>query len=269
MTFVHGSNLYAAFKHLDLYVDDYESMYQYLFEQVVTRWRTMITSATPPPAQHVRVYWYVVDAMDEWDIQSPRTRQYLLERFLDDREVKARWFAEAHRQPMARTSDPAAMEQQAFALFSEDLKTWYERRQNILSGMDRFHHAVESSSDFIEVIRCGRWKIDLLRKTITEKGLDVYSAVDMIGMRENYDVAILVGGDSEGVPSLEYLKSWGKQVAVIELLRGFPPEARGKGYASPLKQIADFVVPIYESELVRLQLAEKGDSDNLAYREAA
>ena len=70
MTFVNGSNLFTTFKHIDLYIDDYEELYQYIFEQTVAWWRTTLAAASPPPAQHVRVYWHVVDSLDDWDLHN-------------------------------------------------------------------------------------------------------------------------------------------------------------------------------------------------------
>ena len=266
-TFVNGSHLFGAFKHLDLFVDDYEGLYGYLFEQSVMRWRSTIAAPAPPAAQHMRVYWYVVEDMDEWDLNNPRTRQHLQERFLDDRDLKARWMVEAARVLSGSTADQQRLEQTAFSLCFDDFRDWYEKRLNILGGMNRFYHAVEASSDFIEVRRCGRWKVDLLRKTITEKGVDVAFAVDMVGLQHHYDIALLVTSDTESIPSIEYLKSEGKQVAVIELLKGYPPEARARTFASPLKLAADFAVPVYEQELIKYGLATKGSGDAFALRE--
>ncbi|MHB9131047.1 MAG: PIN domain-containing protein [Armatimonadota bacterium] len=137
--------------------------------------------------------------------------------------------------------------------------------------MNRFHHAVEASSDFIEVRRCGRWKIDLLRKSITEKGIDVSFAVDTVIMEQTYDVAVLVAAETEGFPGLDYVKSRGKQIASVELLKGnSSADGRSKSFASPLKLSADFIVPVYEMELVKLGIAFKGngEEDRLVLRGA-
>src|SRR5665647_556900 len=97
MTFVNGSNLFTSFKHLDLYIDDYEDLFHYIFEQAVDWWRSTTSAPTPVPAQHVRIYWHVVETMDEWDLSNTKTRQHLLERFLEDRDVRSRWMAEVIR----------------------------------------------------------------------------------------------------------------------------------------------------------------------------
>ena len=256
MTFVNGSNLFTAFKHLDLYIDDYEDLYFYVFEQAVEWWRSTLASPSPPPAQHVRVYWHVVDTMDEWDLTNPKTRQHLIERFQDDRELHGRWMAEAAHKPGG--TEPGRGEGIALNLFLEDCHSWYEKRQSVLGGMNRFHHAVEAATDIIELCRCGRWKVDLLHKVITERGLDVCFAVNSLALADSFDLAILIGGDPDGVASVEHLKSMGKQVAVVELLKGHASEFPGRGFATALKLAADFVIPIYEMDLVKRQIATRG-----------
>jgi hypothetical protein len=260
MTFVNGSHLFGAFKSLDVFVDDYEALYRYVFEQAVARWRGSCVSPTPSAARLTRVYWYVIDIMDEWDLHSPRTRLYLQERFNDDRELKGRWMQEATRQLAGTGADTGRVEQTAFNAFVDDLRFWYERRLSILGGMNRFYHAVEAAAEFVEMRRWGRWKLDLVHKNVIEKGLDVALAVDLVLMQDQFDVAILITGELDSLPSIDYLKNQGKQVCVIELLRGHAPEGRVRA-ASKLKPPADFVVPIYEMELVKMRLANKGEGD--------
>lgn len=259
MSFVNGSNLFGTFKHLEVFVDDYEALYRYIFSQAVDQWRSTVNGPTPPSMRLLRVYWYVVDSMDEWDLNSMRSRQYLHERFVEDRDVRSRWITEAARVNAARGMDPARLEQVAFSMCFDDFKGWYEKKQSILSGMNRFYHAVESASDFIDIRRSGRWKVDLLHKNITEKGLDAGFAVDLIYFKQQYDITLLIGADTDGIPGLEYIKEAGKQVLSVEFNRGSRPEGRPKPAATKLKLSADCIIPIYEADLVRLGLASKGE----------
>jgi uncharacterized LabA/DUF88 family protein len=255
-TFVNGSNLFGSFKYLDVYVNDYEALYRYVFEQTVLRWEdTFFLPNSDPLSMHQRVYWYVVDAMDEWDLNNPRTRTYLQERFSDDRDVKTRWMAEAAR---LHTGTAQEIEQKAFSMCLGDVTHWYEKRQSILSGMNRFYHAVETASEFIEIRRCGRWKVDILHKTVTERGLDVQMAVDMLDYAPNFDVATIVAGDTDGIASIESIKARGKQLGVVEMVRGGRPDQKIKGFATRLKTMCDFTVPIYEQELLKLGIATRG-----------
>ncbi|MHB9131046.1 MAG: hypothetical protein ACYDBB_08160 [Armatimonadota bacterium] len=133
-TFVHGSNLFGAFKHLEVFVDDYETLFQHLFEQTVVRWQTTIHGIVTPPAQHIRIYWYVVDDMDEWDLSNPKTKQHLFERFQDDREIRCQWVDEAKRRLPPGNIDLSKIEQTAFSMCFDDFKNWYDKKQSILGG---------------------------------------------------------------------------------------------------------------------------------------
>jgi uncharacterized LabA/DUF88 family protein len=60
---------------------------------------------------------------------------------------------------------------------------------------------------------------------------------------------VLVSGDADSIPSLEYARRRGKHVAVVEILRG-TPETKGTTTSSRLRDVADLVVQVYEGELV-------------------
>ena len=53
---------------------------------------------------------------------------------------------------------------------------------------------------------------------LKEKGIDVSIAVDMVvaGMKNAFDVGILVSGDSDFIPAIKELQSIGKQVEVAQ-----------------------------------------------------
>ncbi|MDO4558773.1 MAG: NYN domain-containing protein [Planctomycetia bacterium] len=149
-----------------------------------------------------------------------------------------------------------AIESEAWDLCFADLRNWYEQKQQTLAGMNRFYHAVSSRNDFLELRRCGRWKVDFLHKSVVEKGLDTSLAVDMVGLIDNYDVALLITGDADGIPSVSYAKNRGRHVGVVEFLPGSPQNPLTRSTASRLKAVADFVVSIYEQDL--LDLKEQG-----------
>ena len=222
VSFVNGSHLFTSFKQMELYVDDYEDLYSYIFAESVKWWKNSIMPGTSEPIQYLRTYWHVIDKMDEWDLASPKLKQYIFEKFKGDADVNSRWMAKKNSQKMTMAD--------AFELFYDDVSHWYEKRKTLLSGMNRFHHAVESSTDFIEISACGKWKVDLLHKTVTEKGLDVCMAVNMVALSHIYDIAILIGADSDGISGLTHIKNMGKQMAVVEFVRGNREDYFEKGY---------------------------------------
>ena len=127
----------------------------------------------------------------------------------------------------------------------QQTRDWYEKRQELVDGFRRFYHSVRSTTDFIDVIECAHWKLDMLHRTTSEKGLDTRLAVDMVTLVDSYDVAILLSGDADNIPSLDYVKAKGKQVGVVEFLGGYPPEKKSAHASSRLKVAADFVVQIF------------------------
>ena len=145
----------------------------------------------------------------------------------------------------------------AWALCFEGLRKWYDAKKQTLDGMKRFHHGVQSSTDLIDILEIGHWKVDFFSRSCEEKGLDTRLAVDMIALEENYEVAIVVSGDADSIPSIDLMKRRGKHVGAIEFIRGFPPEQKGHGFSSKIKLAADFVVRVYEMDLVTKKVARK------------
>lgn len=257
--FVDGSNLFGSLRTMSLRVDDYEAFFSYVFEQAVELWRETISGATPP-AQLYRVYWYEVGSMDDWDLTDAKAQAHLRDRFDADKEVKRAYMALAGQKLKGASQAEVAAE--AWVMCYNEFKEWYEYKWKILDGMRRFHHAIRTGTDFIDVIECGHWKVDLLHRALEEKGLDTTLAVDMVAMERNYDVAVTLSGDADHIPSINYMKERAKHVAAVEFLSGYPPEKRGRSFSSHLKRAADFVVQIYEMELVKHGLAKKSSDQS-------
>jgi uncharacterized LabA/DUF88 family protein len=73
--------------------------------------------------------------------------------------------------------------------------------------------------------------LDLVDIKKKEKGIDVWCAVDMIKyclMENSCDFCILISGDADFVPSLDLIKSKGKEVLVASVPSGFSKELRDK-----------------------------------------
>ncbi|MHB1016705.1 MAG: NYN domain-containing protein [Coriobacteriia bacterium] len=256
--FVDGSNQFGSFKSMSIMVDDYEAFYDYIFRAAVEAWRARIDGPTEPHAQLSRVYWYEVGSMDSWDLADPKAQTHLRQRFEADKETKVSYMAQAGPQHPGESQEKIADE--AWALCFKEFKAWYEAKNSILEGMRRFHHGVRNSTDFIDVIECGHWKVDFIHRTLSEKGLDTHLAVDMATMVDTYDVALVISGDADCIPSMDYVKERGKHIAAVEFLAGYPPAARGKGFSSRLKLSADFVVQVYEMDLVSKGIARKSQA---------
>ncbi len=260
ITFVDGSNLYGTLRKVGLRVSDFEGLYRYVFERAVDRWQSAWYPSMDVPAHHVRVYWYVVASIDDWDLANPRTLDHLRERFFSDTELTRLWTDKIQRHGHGRM-DHGSLEVEAFNHWLSEFTRWYDGKCSTLDGMLRFYHGVESSTEFIEFRRCGRWKVDT-NFSLAEKGVDTSLAVDMVGMAGNYDVAILISDDADSIPSLRYLKESGKHVGVVEFLPGFPPDSRSRGPSSRVKLAADFVIQAYEQQIIDLGIATRMDSSD-------
>jgi len=101
----------------------------------------------------------------------------------------------------------------------------------------------------------------LLHHTVHENGLATSLAVDIVGLKGTYDIALLISGDADGIPGINYVKSQAKHVGVAEFRRGSPADFPTKGTSSRLKIAADFVVQVYEADLIRRNLAYRSETD--------
>lgn len=260
VTFVDGSNLDGVLKHLNLRVDDYGSFYRHVFDQSVQDWGRTFADGSPwPSAQHSRTYWYVVGKMDEWDLNDPKAENRIRSRF----EMNPR-LRESYGDEIARRRPELSLErraEEAWQLCFAETREWYDGKRKALERKKRFYHGVQAATDFVEIRQEGHWKVDLLHHSLSEKGLDVSLAVDMIALQDTYDVALLISGDADGIPGINYMKSRAKHVGVVEFRRGSATDFVGKGTSSRLKIAADFVVQIYESDLIRRNLAYRSEVD--------
>ena len=256
--FVDGSNLFGSLKSLAITVDDYQEFYSYLFRIAEQQWRQAVGATQAPVAVLQRVYWYQAGSMDSWHLEDAQSQAYLKERFDESRDVRAEYMSHAGKLLAGKTQADVALK--AWALCFDEMKSWYESKKRGLEGMKRFHHAVQSSTDLIDILEIGHWKLDMLRLSSEEKGLDARLAVDMVALEANYDVAVVVSGDADSIPSINLMKRRGKHVGGVEFVRGYPPEQKRRGFSSKIKLAADFVARIYEMELVSRQLAKKVDA---------
>jgi uncharacterized LabA/DUF88 family protein len=257
--FVDGPNLFGSLKAMNLEVHDYEPFYAYLFREARGVWREVTQQDTSARAQLQRIYWYQIGTIDEWDLSLPQSQIALRSAFNRDRTTHDMWMQQVGRDNVDLKG--AKLEDRAWAACFADFRSWYEAKRNTLAGMRRFYQGVRGSTDLIDVVDTGHWKVDFIRKSVNEKGVDTSLAVDMVALQESYDVAVLVSGDADSIPSIRYVKNRNKHVAAVEFVNGSPPEARGRSFSSRLKEHADFVARVYETELLRQKFISRPNVD--------
>jgi uncharacterized LabA/DUF88 family protein len=247
--------LLGSLKKLGVQVDEYGAFFRYLLSESVDAWRSSFFDPGTASARLLRVNWYEVGSMDDWNLNDAKVEQSLKDAFGRDADLKRNYMALAGQKQKTPGLAQQQLFEEAWKLCYTEVRTWFDQKARTLEGIHRFHYSVQSETDFIDIIECGHWKLDLLYRRVLEKGLDTRLAVDMVTQASNYDVAILVSGDADAIPSLNHVKRKGKQVCVIEFIKGYPPESKGRQSSSRLKVAADFVTQIYEMDLVRQKLA--------------
>ena len=261
--FVDGPNLIGSLNKLQVDVDDYQAFYTHVVENALEAWKECLVSEGTPLSQLLRVFWYQVGHMDEINFSNPGLEENLRKIFENSKDINKGYMA------LAGKENPGKSHQELKDIawekcFSEG-KAWYEAKQKSLENMKKFNHSVRGNTNFIEIVESGHWKIDLLRKRVTEKGIDTSLAVDLVTVIESYDVALVISGDADMIPSINYAKQRGKHVGVIDIINGYPPERKGRQSSTRLKSHSDFIVPVYEMELVSKKIANKRQENANTY----
>ncbi|MBU1230665.1 MAG: NYN domain-containing protein [Proteobacteria bacterium] len=254
--FVDGSNLYGSLRTMNLEINNYSQLYAHMYREAVRTWHEVTLQDAPASAQLRRVYWYAVGSIDDWDLQNQQSRTALRSAFVRDQEIRALWLARVAA-PEAEATEQER-EEAAWAACYSDFRDWYQQKIRAIDGMRRFYAGVRASSDLIDIREAGHWKVNFLHKWVEEKGLDTALAVDMVALQDNYDVAIVVSGDADAIPSIRHLKERGKHIAAVEFVGGGATDTRGRAFSSRLKIHADFVLRIFEKDIVHLDHRNKG-----------
>lgn len=250
MMFIDGSNLHGVSLTLELKFPVYGTLIQHLFKASTAQWQhSFVGQEGATPARFIRAYYYGVGSIDEWDFDDPTTIRVLRSLFDKNRKVSDFWQTLA-QQDSTDNQFNAGIHEQAWNLFLGETRRWYNAKLESFDGNQRFLHSLESNTDFIEVNRDGHWKLDLLNHTAHEKGVDTGFSVDMVTMTAAYDVAILVSGDSDGIPAIRNVKRDGRQVGVIDFYQEDAPDRRGPNLSKALRREVDFITSVSDTELL-------------------
>jgi uncharacterized LabA/DUF88 family protein len=251
--FVDGSNLMGSLKNLNLQVYDYNAFYRFIFEEAASEWKlgARVSPAAAVPVSLLRTFWYVVGEMDITDFEAKReSLKYMYE---NDRQQKKYFtFLAGQANP---TASPTKIADEAWKLCYNEMKDYYVFKREQLDSFKRFYNAVRTSADFIDIIECGHWKLDPLRKSVAEKGVDTQLAIDIVTQAPFYDVALVLTGDADLIPAVNYVKRLGKHVATVEFVKGGVMENKSRTFSNRLAAASDFVLKIYEKQLLVKKVA--------------
>jgi uncharacterized LabA/DUF88 family protein len=253
--FVDGSNMFGALKKMNVEVKEYDKLYAYIFREAHSEWLRVTQQTGKGESELRRIYWYVVGSIDEWELGKPQSQDALRAAFNKDKQTRDYWYASAGKANAGLKGDK--LNEKAWVMCFDDFKEWYDAKLQTLDGMRDFYQGIRISTDLIDVLEHGHWKVNFLRKYVDEKGLDTSLAVDMVALQDNYDVAVVISGDADSIPSIRHLKKKDKIIAAVEFVNGSPPEQKGRTFSSRLREHADFVLRIYETELILKKLAKR------------
>ncbi|MCY4046682.1 MAG: NYN domain-containing protein [Candidatus Dadabacteria bacterium] len=241
--FVDGPNLMGSFRNLGLNIDDYQSFYNFVMRRAVAEWSKCVVGECETTTLVWRVFWYQIGSIDELRFDNPAFEESLRRNFERDAELKHSFVSAAQRE---NHPDP---EEGAWGMCLSEGKEWYEKKRADLRKMNQFNRAVRNNTRFVDIIECGHWKLDILRKNLHEKGIDTSLAVDLATMTDSYDVAVVLSGDADMLPSINHAKKHkGKQIGIVELKND--DDSRGQQSSARLRNHADFVVSIGKTELL-------------------
>lgn len=242
--FVDGPNLMGSFRSLSLNIDDYQSFYDFVMRRAVMEWKKCVVGECSVTTLVWRVFWYQIGSIDEFRFDHPAFEESLRRNFERDAELKRSFISAAHRDSRGNP------EESAWGICLKEGKEWYEKKRADLKKMNQFNRAVRNNTRFVDIIECGHWKLDILRKHMHEKGIDTSLAVDLATMTDSYDVAVVLSGDADMLPSINHAKKdKGKQIGIVELTND-TMDSRGQQSSARLRNHADFVVSIGKTELI-------------------
>ncbi len=253
--YVDGSALIGALNKHELKVEDFEGFYRHIFEESVKAWSGSFLDRQPPAGcQLHRVYWYQVAGIDRIDFADTKTQGYYKSLFDTEESLKRLYMSLAAQRMKSGT--PQEIQNEAFKIFFEEKREWYASKAAVLDAMRSFNHAIQAGCDFIEIVSCGHWKVNLLGGHILEKGIDTTFAVDLSNSTDKVDVSVIIAGDYDAIPSVRHVKDRGKNIGAVDILRGSATDVKLRQSSSRLHNLCDFVCSIYEADLVSKKIAQ-------------
>ena len=175
----------------------------------------------PADAYLARAYWYVVGAVD--------ARPWRLPKPVWDADAKALRFnkeelAEWHRQNLSGIHKfleknarlgLSAKADGAPAILKE-LRRRKSSKEKRFRGFAALQSGIALAHGRIEFRRSGGIRHDLFTDKLgQEKTTDVNLAVDMMRLKDTYDIAVIVSGDQDFVPVAAAVKDLGKRVVNV------------------------------------------------------
>ena len=172
-----------------------------------------------------RAYWYVVENVDvrPWKLPKER-RDPVSGKLRFDRNELAKW-RERNMSGIQELVDHDKSREKPSGLSAKIegttsiLKELRRRKAGVegrFRGFAEVQSGIARSHDRIEFRRSGGIPCDLFTNTLgREKTTDVNLAVDMMRLKDTYDMAVIISGDQDFVPAATAVKDLGKRVVNV------------------------------------------------------
>ncbi len=167
--------------------------------------------------QRIRTYWYVIKMLDffPYNLPNPKTVTAHPKEFEQLKTILSKY--EPYQEELNVLEEPAKTSRMVAML--EGLCERHSEMEKRFNGWTTIQDGISSKHKGIEFRRAGAMTCNLFENKLgTEKAVDVKLASDMITLKDIYDVAIIVSGDQDYVPSVEVVKDAGKQVVNVAFL---------------------------------------------------
>ena len=238
--FIDGEN----FRHsiVELFQDrfiqaDYLPMASWdkLFDQVTI-------DASKQDCERLRAYWYVVQHVDyfPYKFDDPQTNTMGVKKLLSKHYPY-------EKELTSLSGDVLIARMQAIIEELEKRKVSFRKRSD---GWVTVQNRIALEHHGIEFRRSGSIVYDLFEESLNqEKAVDVKLATDLITLNSIYDIAIIISGDQDYVPAVEYVKNQGKIVVNVTFLTKNGKELPGG--ARRLNHITDWCHQIKYNDLIK------------------
>jgi uncharacterized LabA/DUF88 family protein len=185
--------------------------------------------------ERVRTYWYVINEV--YSIPYLPNPEEDMEGFLrvmrKHKDVSGELRGKSGEERLE-----ACQKHFKWAMQNKENLSWrsraWKRVQNEIARLNRS----------VEFRRAGVLKHNMItNQLLGEKGVDVKLAIDLIELKDIYDVAVILSGDQDYIPAVNEIKDYGKWVVNIAFEK--PDGGLLPGGAKRLNQVTDwsFAVP--------------------------
>ncbi len=224
-------------------LDEKHFLWESFFQNAID----ILSRRTRTPHRLVRVYWYNTQATTPFHRNERAIPEILAEygeRFPD--------LNAAHIDALAQR--------------------WHRHQREILArAKEEVFDAIQKRTSFLEFKYVGQlvlrpYKVREIQRdreggilyqgTVEgEKGVDIGITIDMIAKMPHYDAAVLISGDTDFIPLIQYLKDQLKLVYSLSLSRG--DRSQMQLFSPQIKNAVDYFHPVFEKDLLGTYLDRK------------